>query len=265
MTDWFDPETWLRQIPDPLNMRGLFMDSAASWLNELARVARDRTIEVRRGETTVVGTVRSVELVPKASPGSMVSPDAGFDTLERAVVVADEVVWNGRQIDRVEVAVDDVRVSQLPRRQIRGGPVTMRLSVPLSTIAEWLGEANIVVVDEPAAGGGHDDSFTVRYRWRKLPFEAKVTPGVTARSALLTIRELRLRGRVVPLPRRFHLSVGVPVTLDDGVRLREAALVGQDTIEVEVHARSVDYPISMQQIIERLGSTAGRSVLDVSG
>jgi hypothetical protein len=195
----------------------------------------------------------------------LLSSDAGFDALERAVAVVDDITWNGRLLDQAEIVVEDVRVAQLPTRRIRGGPVTVHLNVPISTVATWLRQANIVMIDAPTGAnkGAEDGCFWVRYEWRRVTFDAAVAPAVTASAGVFTIHELRLRGRNVPLPKRFNMSLSVPVSLGEGVRLRDACLVGPTTVAVEVQVRSVDYPISVPQILERLASPAARSVLDV--
>ena len=261
MTDWFDPETWLRQIPDPLNVRGMLQDGAQTWLNEFARVAHDRPVEARRGDNVVLGTIRRVKLQPTPATRALVPRSGGFDALERAYLVLDDVEVNGRAVDRVEVRVEDVRVSQPPRGRIRGGPVTLQLEVPMATLTTWLADAGIEVIDDPACPDRH---FAVRYRWWRFTFDARVEPRVTRDTAVFEIHGLRARGREVPLPKAFRLSLSVPLSLGPGVRLRDAELLERDTLAVEVRVDSIDYPYSPQQILDQLAMATPRSLFDIT-
>ncbi len=258
MNDWFDPQTWMRQIPDPLNVRGMFQEGTKAWLNELASLGHNRPIEVR-GRRPLTGTIRSIKLYPTAVPTSLLSGDPSVDALDRAVVVIDEIEWDGRVVDRIDVVVDDVRFGSRPRSHLAGGPVTLQATIPLETASEWLAESRIIVEDV-----NDDGEIRVRYRWWKLPFVADVVPGVTASAGVLTIKRLWLWGKVVPLPKRFDLSLTVNLDLRDGVRMREARLVDGHTIAVEAQMLEVDYPIGIQQILEWFRQGGDRSVIDVA-
>lgn len=260
MTDWFDPQTWMRQLPDPLNMRGLLQDSVATWLNEWARLGRNRPVEIRHGDQRVTATIRSITLYPH-DPPPVIPAGGGLDALERAVIVVDDVEWEGRALGHVEVAAADVRFQGLPAPEVRAGPVTVEAVLPMATLAAWVATAGIDIV----GGGDEPDELVVDYRWWRLEFRAVVVPAVTARTVLFTIRELRLRDRVLPLPKRFDLSLSVDVELPTGTRLRDAKLIDAETIAVEAQVLRVAYPVAADQLLEQLATGSRRSVIDLAG
>ena len=249
----------MRQIPDPLNVRGLLQEGATTVFNDLAALARNRVVEINYGEDQLTGTVRSLHIHPSATP-NMMGSDIGFDALERVVVALDQVTWAGRRADSMEIAIEDVRVAQRPRPRITGGPVTVQVTIPLTTLTDWLAESDIHV---DMTADASDDGLTVRYRFWRLPFVAEAVPRATARTGVLTVRKLKLYGRRVPLPKKFDLSLSVALPLDESVRIREARLLDSNTLAVEAQVISMDYPISLQQIIDSLRSGGDRSVLNL--
>jgi hypothetical protein len=183
MSDWLNPQHWMRQFPDPLGVRGLIHDGTAAWINELASAAIDRPIEVRKGHHSFTGTIRSLRLDPSATPGPMGPADSGVDALDSAALEIEGVRSGERDIGDIKLLARDVRFDQRPHNRMTAGPVEVRAKVSIDALAHWLAEAGIEFVAADASRG----EITVRYRWRRLKFSATVVPDTTSTEALFTV------------------------------------------------------------------------------
>ncbi len=255
MTDWFDPETWLRQAPDPLNLRGLAKDAATEWVNEVLRLASGRQFELRGEDEPITGTVSRVTAKPSTENiTGRLSGSSAPVLLDRVNLSAVGIDWRGRAVDRMDIDARDVTIGT----HLSGGPAKVRAHVPLSTAKGWLADSDVEVIG-PAASG---TELTVRYQWRRVTMTADVELRATSSAFVFVLRSAAIRGRNVPTPRRFDIALSVDVSLPKHVRLRNASIDGE-TVVVELDVAEIRHPLKAEQLIGTLRRGAGRAIFEV--
>jgi hypothetical protein len=254
VTDWFDPETWLRQAPDPLNLRGLAQDAATDWTNEVLRLARGRQVEVRGEGLPVRGTVSRVTAALSTSnlQGRLTGSSAPI-ALDRVNLGLVEVDWQGHPVDRVDIDARDITIGT----HLGGGPAQVRATVPLATATRWLAKSDVDVMG-PAASG---TELTVRYTWRRVTVTADVAVRATGGALVFVLRRASVRGRTMKLPRRFDIAINVDVPLPKHIRLRDAAIADESVI-IELEVSELSHPVRAEQVINTLSRGVGRAIFE---
>lgn len=247
MTDWFDPSTWLRPVPDPMGMGDWWSASSSAWLRELTVAAENRPVEVRHGATVARGTLRSLELQPVVRQLTL-GRDGRVDAFERIGLTFDGLTLDGHAADELRITVPDVRLETVPAPRLRAGAGTFEARLPLATVSDWLAQHRIDVAGADARAG----SLRVEYRRWRVPVAADVVPGVTVRGLVLSLRTLTVRNRRVRLPQRFDIALSVPLELPHQIRLADARIVDPETVEVTGQIAHLDHAVTAQQILDRL-------------